>query len=109
MTRKEEIEKGLKYFKENLHRLSSLYKQMYDEDICFTCPNKKGNIEYAYNKMYNDRNRVFPTIKMRRGCLIDTTISEDPEIPKGQFTRHNITDDIAKILISKGYGSKFIL
>jgi len=106
MTRKEEIEKGIDYFRKNKSRLSSLYKEMYGEDICLNCP---GSLEYAFEKMYKDRDKTFPTIKMRRGVLIDTTMSEDTEIPKGQYTIHNITDEIATILINKGYRSKFIL
>lgn len=108
MTRKEEIEKGLKYFKDNPERLSSLYKEMYREDICFTCSGKEANIKYAYEKLYRDREKSVPTIWMKRETLIDTSMSEDPEIPKGQFTFHNMTDEIARILISKGYSSKFV-
>ena len=85
--------------------MSSLYREMYNEDVCLTCP---GNIEYAFEKMFRDREKIFPTIKMKRGHLIDTTMREEDHIPKGQFTINNITDDIAVILINNGYASHFL-
>lgn len=106
MTRSEEIEKGIEYFSKNKERMSSLYSEMYGEDICFDCP---GSFAFAFNKMYKDKDKFFPTIKMKRGELIDTLMSDNPNIPKGQYTVHNMTDEIARILIDNGYESKFIL
>lgn len=106
MTRKEEIEKGLKYFKANKDRIVSLYKEMYGETICVDCPN---SLEMAYKKLLKDIDRDIPSYRMKRGVVINTTMTDNPEIPKGHFTIKNITDDIAKVLIKHGYGSYFIL
>lgn len=105
MTRQEEIEKGITYFYENKDRMSSLYKDMYREDICFSCP---GSVDFAYQKMYKDRNKTFATIQMKRGKLIDTTMTGNPNLPQGQFSVHNMTDEIARQLIDNGYASYFI-
>lgn len=105
MTRKEEIEKGLKYFEQNKDRMVSLYKEMYGDTICLNCPN---SIPYAYNKMFRDRNKQTSNYRMERGVIIDTTMREEEGIIKGQFSFHNITDEIAENLIIFGYGSKFI-
>ncbi len=105
MTRKEEIEKGIEYFKANNDRMSSLYKEMYREDICLNC---KGSIEYAYKKMYRDRDKVVPTIQMKRGKIIDTTMWNDERFPKGHFTIHNTSDELAKLFIEVGYREYFI-
>jgi len=106
MTRKEEIEKGLTYFKKNKDRLSFLYKQMYGEDICFTCPGS--NLEYAFKKIYKDRDRELPNFRMKRGCVINTMMVDIDGIPKGHFNVHNMTNDLAKKLIENGYGSYFL-
>lgn len=108
MTRKEEIEKGIKYFSANKNRLSSLYKEMYGGEICFTCPGK--NIEYAFQKMYNDRDTVFPSIRMKRSLVINTHMwDEDLGFPKDHFTYHNTSDEMAKKFIELGYKDYFIL
>lgn len=106
MTRKEEIEKGLTYFKKNKERLSSLYKEMYGEDICFNCPG--ANLEYAYKKLYKDRERHPLSYRMKRGCVINTMMVDIEGIPKGHYTIHNMTDELAKKLIENGYGSYFL-
>jgi hypothetical protein len=106
MTRKEEIEKGLKYFKDNTDRIVSLYKEMYGETICVTCP---GSLKIAFEKMYKDRDKQFSSIRMKRGVVINTTMVNHPEIPKGHFTCKNITDEVANILINHGYASYFII
>lgn len=107
MTRKEEIEKGVKYFKDNKQRMSSLYKEMYREDICLTCP---GSIEHAFNKMYNDREKIFATIPMKRGKIINTHMWDDSlGIPKGHYTFDNTSDELAKKFIALGYKDYFIL
>lgn len=109
MTRKEEIEKGLKYFKDNPERLSSLYKEMYREDICFTCSGKDAGIKYAYNKLYKDRDKPVPTITMKRGRIIDTYMwDESLGFPKGHFTFHNTTDELARRFIEIGYQEYFL-
>lgn len=108
MTRKEEIEKGVKYFKENLDRLTSLYKEMYGEVSCpsWTCTN---SIEYAYKKMYKDRDKVIPGIKMKRSKVIDTHMwDESLGFPKDHFTFHNTTDELARRFIEIGYADYFI-
>lgn len=105
MTRKEEIEKGLKYFKENKNRLVSLYKEMYGETICLTCP---GSIKHAYEKMYRDRDKVPCSYRMKRGCVINTIMTNIEGVPKGHFTYHNMTDELAKILIENGYEKYFL-
>lgn len=106
MNYKQEIERGLEYFKKHPNEMVSLYEQMYRDTICLTCP---GNLEYAYKKMYKDREREIPTIQMKRGKLIDTTMIEDDRLPKGHFTLKNITDEIALVLIELGYSDCFIL
>lgn len=109
MTRKEEIEKGIEYFKKNPGRMSSLYTEMYSEDVCLTCPTVDDAIKYAWNKMYEGRDMIVPTIRMKRGKVISTHMWDDPEIPEGHFTFNNTTDELAKKFIEKGYGDYFIL
>lgn len=105
MTRKEEIEKGLEYFEQNKNRMVSLYKEMYGETICLNCP---GSLPFAYNRMFRDREKEPSRYTMKRGRVIDTTMQENEDIVKGQFSFHNITDDIAENLIKHGYGKFFI-
>lgn len=106
MTRAEEIEKGIKYFKDNNERMVALYKEMYGATICLTCP---GSIEHAYEKMFKDRNKEICNFKMKRGDVINTIMSDNPILPKGHYTIHNMTDELARLFIDNGYASKFIL
>lgn len=102
----EEVEKGLKYFKKNKDRLSSLYKKMYREDICLTC---KGSVQYGFEKLFNDRNKELPIIVMKKGRVINTHLWDDNiGVPKNHYTCHNITDDIAEKLIKLGWGEYFL-
>ncbi len=109
MTRKEELEKGLNYFKKNPHRASSIYKEMYSEDVCLTCPDPDSAMKFAFEKMYADKDTVFPTIRMHRGKVIDTHMwDESLGFPKGHFTHKNTSDELAKKFIESGYGKFFI-
>ncbi len=103
MTRSEEIEKGIEYFRANRNRMSSLYKELFGEDICLTCPNVKDATKYAYNKMYENRNKVIGSIRMECGHVIWD------EETQTHYTCKNITDEVAKKLIEKGYADYFIL
>lgn len=108
MTIKEDIEKGLKYFKENKQELSSLYSKVFGEDICFNCNSK--SVEYAFNKLYEKRNEELPTIRMKRGKVINTHMwNESLGFEKDHYTFHNTSDELAKRFITIGYQDYFIL
>lgn len=106
MTRQEEIEKGIEYFRKNKNRLASLYLEMYGEAICVTC---KGSFKYAYERIVRDKDKEFTTYRMKRGCVINTTMRTEEDLPKGRFTYNNMTNEIAEKLIKYGYSSYFIL
>lgn len=46
--------------------------------------------------------------RMNKGVLLDTYMSNNPEIPQGHWSDANITDDVAVKLIKGGYGKYFI-
>jgi hypothetical protein len=108
VTIKEEIEKGLKYFKEHHSELSSLYNKVFGEDICFSC--NSSSVEYAFNKLYEKRNEEPQKIRMKRGRVINTHMwDESLGFEKKHYTFHNTSDELAKKFIDIGYQDYFIL
>lgn len=106
MNVKKEIAKGVEYFIKHEQEMVSLYRFMYGETISIcglSC------IHRYFEKIEADLKRPDCAYRMKCGKVLDTTMWDEKEIPKGHFTCKNITDQVAKKAIEKGYHSYFIL
>lgn len=97
------IAKGVRYSIKNPDEIVSLYK-MYGETICRKCP---GVIKKKFNELTKLKGRPMSKYRIKNGGNIDTTMKNDPDLPKGIYTNKNMTDDVAEKLIKGGYSSRF--
>ena len=100
MTKEEAIKKGLQYYIDNPKKMGSLFKKMYGEPVCLTCP---GSIEHAFNTIKEDIRSDFQKWKMKRGKVIDASFNRFDGVPPGIYTCKNITDEIVNKFLSLGY------
>lgn len=97
MTREEALEKGPKYFQKNKQEMVSLYQELYGETICNYCP---GEIQAAFETIKRLKDQPISKYKLKPKTSI-TTID-------GHWTNFNLTNEIAEMLIEKGFKDSFV-
>ncbi len=100
MQRDEALRLGKRYFQEHPGEMVSLYKDLYGETICDSCPGKDA-IGTAFDYMKRNAHKPICKYKLK---------PEKKRISnaEGSWTNYNMTDEIAERLIAQGYGDYFI-
>jgi len=97
--------KGLEYSIQNPNEIVTLYKQ-YGVTICKGCE-KGAQVIKAFHELELLKDKKMSKYIVKNKMLIDTLMSTDKNIPNGQYTQANMTDEIAEKLIKNGFGSFF--